>query len=144
MRATLVSALILACQIATTNAEDKPIGPATDSKPSVEDFPPVVVETVPRSGTTNVDAKTNRDIRVTFSKPMTDGDWSWVRVSEETFPRTRGKPHYDQSHKTCVLPVDLEPGKTYAIWLNTDKFQNFKDDKGQPAVPYLLVFETKP
>jgi hypothetical protein len=43
-----------------------------------------------------------------------------------------------------VLPVHLEAGKTYALWLNTDKFQNFKDDKGQPAVPYLLVFATKP
>jgi hypothetical protein len=38
--------------------------------------------------------------------------------------------------------VKLEPGKTYVIWLNSQKFRNFKDKDGQPAVPYLLVFET--
>jgi RNA polymerase sigma-70 factor (ECF subfamily) len=45
--------------------------------------------------------------------------------------------------KTCVLPVKLEAGKTYAIWVNSEKFENFKDDAGRPAVPYLLVFQTK-
>jgi hypothetical protein len=39
-----------------------------------------------------------------------------------------------------VLPVKLEPGRTYALWLNSG---NFKDSGGQRAVPYLLVFETK-
>jgi RNA polymerase sigma-70 factor (ECF subfamily) len=42
------------------------------------------------------------------------------------------------------LPVKLEPGKTYVIWLNSQKFGNFKDTDGKSAVPYLLVFETKP
>ena len=35
------------------------------------------------------------------------------------------------------------PGKTYAIWLNSQKFRNFKDTAGRPAVPYLLVFRTR-
>jgi RNA polymerase sigma-70 factor (ECF subfamily) len=42
-----------------------------------------------------------------------------------------------------VLPVRLEPGKVYAIWLNSGKFTNFKDADGQSAVPYLLVFKTR-
>jgi len=41
-----------------------------------------------------------------------------------------------------VPPVKLEAGKTYAIWLNTPKFKNFRDKKGRSAVPYLLVFRT--
>ena len=36
-----------------------------------------------------------------------------------------------------------EPGKTYAIWVNSEKFNNFKDTGGRSAVPYLLVFKTK-
>lgn len=53
------------------------------------------------------------------------------------------KPRYDTGHKTCVMKVKLEPNKTYAYWLNSAKFQNFKDKQGHPAVPYLLVFQTK-
>jgi len=41
-----------------------------------------------------------------------------------------------------VLPVKLEPGKTYAIWLNSRKFGNFEDSDGRSAVPCLLVFRT--
>jgi hypothetical protein len=40
------------------------------------------------------------------------------------------------------LPVKLKPGKFYATWLNSDKFHNFKDANGEPAVPYLLSFQT--
>ena len=54
-----------------------------------------------------------------------------------------GSPTYEDDKRTCVLPVKLEPGKTYAIWVNSDKFGNFKDADGRSAVPYLLVFRTK-
>ena len=43
-----------------------------------------------------------------------------------------------------LASVKLEKGRTYVIWLNSEKFENFKDASGNPAVPYLLVFETKP
>jgi RNA polymerase sigma-70 factor (ECF subfamily) len=75
---------------------------------------------------------------------MADQTWSWSQVSEETFPKLNGKPSYDKEKRTCTLPVKLEPGKTYVIWLNSEKFGNFKDASGQSAVPYLLAFETKP
>jgi len=83
------------------------------------------------------------EIKVTFSKDMADKSWSWSTASKESFPDVAGKPHYLDDHRTCVLPVKLQPGKTYAIWLNSQKFGNFKDASGQSAVPYLLVFETK-
>ena len=42
-----------------------------------------------------------------------------------------------------MLPVKLQPGRTYAIWLNSENFGNFKDTAGHAAVPYLLIFKTK-
>jgi hypothetical protein len=110
---------------------------------SVKEMPPVVVRTIPQAGDTNVDADKVKEIRVTFSKDMRDKSWSWSQISDETFPKTTGKAHYDKDRRTCVLPVKLEAGKTYVFWLNSLKFGNFKDAGGQSAVPYLLVFETK-
>jgi RNA polymerase sigma-70 factor (ECF subfamily) len=111
---------------------------------SVKELSPAVVETVPRAGDTKVDAAKVTEIRATFSKDMTDQSWSWSQVSDETFPKVAGKIHYEKDKRTCVLPVKLEPGKTYVLWLNSEKFDNFKDADGRPAVPYLLVFETAP
>ena len=108
----------------------------------LEEVPPVVVKTVPEAGSADVDPKTT-EIKVTFSKDMTDNSWSWVQLSDESFPKTDGKPKYLADKRTCVLPVKLEAGKTYAIWVNTEKFENFKDTDGRSAVPYLLVFRTK-
>ena len=83
------------------------------------------------------------EIRVTFSKEMADRAWSWAQVSDDTFPKVTGKPHYEKDRRTCVLPVKLEPGKTYVFWLNSEKFPGFRDTDGRPSVPYLLVFETR-
>lgn len=108
---------------------------------TLESVPPVVVKTVPAAGACDVEASTN-EIQVTFSKKMTDRSWSWSTLSKDSFPEIEGKPKYLKDNKTCVLPVKLEPGKTYAIWINSSKFRNFKDASGKPAIPYLLVFKT--
>lgn len=108
---------------------------------TLESVPPVVVKTVPETGTGGVDP-TLTEIRVTFSKDMQDGSWSWVIFSKESFPKLAGKPKY-LDKRTCMLPVNLEPGKTYAIWLNSQKLGDFKDTDGRSAVPYLLTFRTR-
>lgn len=108
----------------------------------VETVPPVVVKTVPEAGTTDADPGLT-EIKVTFSKEMRDGTWSWAFVNRNAFPPTSGKPKYLEDKRTCVLPVKLQPGKTYALWVNTQGATNFKDAAGQSAVPYLLVFKTK-
>jgi RNA polymerase sigma-70 factor (ECF subfamily) len=85
------------------------------------------------------------EIKVTFSKDMEPGSFSWVQYGKDTFPKTTGKAHYlDNDKRTCVLPVKLEPGHPYVIWLNKQPYTNFVDADGNKAVPYLLVFETKP
>ena len=108
---------------------------------SLESAPPVVVKTVPAAGATHVDATTT-EIRVTFSKPMRDGGWSWTTWGEDTLPEVAGQPRYLPDGRTCVLPVKLKPEKFYATWLNSDKYSNFKDTNDVPAVPYLLTFVT--
>ncbi|HRX85687.1 MAG TPA: Ig-like domain-containing protein [Phycisphaerae bacterium] len=138
-RAKALITVALAVGIGTLVATAADMG----EKPSVATLPPVVVKTVPQSGDTAVDAASVKEIRVTFSKKMTDKSWSWTQISDDSFPEVAGDIRYETDGKTCVLPVKLEPGRTYVSWLNSDRFHNFKDDSGQPAVPYLLVFETK-
>lgn len=103
--------------------------------------PPVVVKTIPEAGAMEVDAGL-KEIRVTFSKEMTDGSWSWSTAgAKDKFPKG-GKIRYEKDGKTCVMPVELEPGKEYVLGLNWGKHGNFKDRDGRPAVSYLLVFKT--
>jgi hypothetical protein len=109
---------------------------------TVESAPPVVVKTIPQAGATDIDPKL-AEIRVTFSKEMQNGTWSWATATKESVPKATGKPKYLADKRTCVLPVKLERGKTYAVWINHDNYKNFKDPSGNSSVPYLLVFRTK-
>ena len=104
-------------------------------------MPPVVVKTVPEAGAKDVTPGLT-EIKVTFSKEMTDGSWSWSTAWQGSAPETVGNPKYEADRKTCALQVRLEPGKTYAYWLNSEKFKGFKDSNGKAAVPYLLAFQT--
>src|SRR3954452_270187 len=106
-----------------------------DDEVTLKSVPPVVVKTVPAAGADDVDPKLT-EIKVTFSKDMEDETWSWTTLSKESFPKLAGKPKYLKDKRTCVLPVKLEAGKTYAIWVNSEKFENFKDADGKSAVPY--------
>jgi archaellin len=114
---------------------------AADDKITLASVPAVVVKAVPQAGSDAIDPATT-EIKVTYSKDMKDKTWSWSTASQDSFPETTGKPHY-LDKRTCVLPVKLKPNSTYAIWLNSENFGNFKDTDGKPAVPYLLVFKTK-
>jgi RNA polymerase sigma-70 factor (ECF subfamily) len=128
-----VVVLFVEC-LAAAQAADK-------DKPNVQTMPPVVVKTVPESGDAKVDPSLT-EIQVTFCKKMKDGTWSWSSAFEKSEPKITGKPHYLEDGKTCALPVQLEPGKTYGFWINSQKFGNFKDADGRSSVPYLLIFET--
>jgi len=131
---TLLTTVVIGaiCQFApqTTRAQD------------VDSIAPVVVKTVPEAGTKDV-APGETEIKVIFSKEMTDQSWSWSTAWQDSTPESIGKPHYDADHKTCVLKVKLEPNKTYGWWINSQRFHGFQDKQGHPAVPYLLVFQTK-
>lgn len=134
MTRAIYPALVVGCILVNGTVRSQEI--------TLESAPPVVVKTVPEAGSGDVDPGTT-EIRVTFSQPMKDGSWSWSTASKATFPKTDGKPRYLEDRRTGILPVKLEPDKTYAIWVNSQKFRNFKGSNGEPAVPYLLVFKTK-
>ncbi|MBX9626695.1 MAG: Ig-like domain-containing protein, partial [Gemmataceae bacterium] len=114
--------------------------------PKLKAAPPVVVKAVPEAGADDVDPAL-AEVKVTFSKPMTDKTWSWSTAPAEfgDLPEIVGDPAvaFDDKLKTCTLKVKLAPNTTYAIWVNSDRFRNFKDADGTPAVPYLLTFRTK-
>ncbi len=111
-------------------------------EPTIATAPPVIVRTVPEAGQTDVDPAL-KEITVTFSKPMRDGNWSWVRISAGSFPKIAGQPSYQADQRTAVLPVALDPGRTYALGLNISPHENFQDQDGRKAIPYLLVFSTR-
>lgn len=104
---------------------------------------PMVIETFPATGSTDVDPSVN-EISVTFNEPMQDGNWSWAYTYKEKFPEMTGQPYYQPGLTKNLLPVKLEPGKEYEIWINSEKFRNFKDLVGNSATPFRLVFKTGP
>ena len=117
------------------------LAPQISRAQDLDSIAPVVVKTVPEAGTKDVPSG-EFEIRVTFSKEMTDHSWSWSSAWENSAPDTIGKPHYDTDQKTCILKVRLEPNKTYGFWINSQSFHGFRDAQDHPAVPYLLTFHT--
>jgi hypothetical protein len=110
---------------------------------SVKAMPPSVVKTVPAAGATDVDPAL-KELSFTFSKEMADGSWSVCQINNENFPQSGdGKIHCLSDKRTCIMPVKLQPGKTYVLWLNRAQFQNFRDTQHNSSIPYLLVFETR-
>ncbi len=125
---------------ATAQADDR-----TDAAdPAIpEDLPPVVLSVVPKVGAVDVDPDV-KEIRVTFSKKMTDKSWSWPTGNKYAAPKVEGGTiHFERDGRTCVMPVKLEPGKTYVVGVNSERFHGFQDTQGHPALPYLIVFRTK-
>lgn len=104
-------------------------------------LPPVVTKTVPESGSMDVPPG-EFEVKVTFSKEMMDGSWSWCTVWDDSTPAGIDSPKYDAARRTCTMKVKLEAGKTYGYWLNTERFRGFQDKDSRMAVPYLLVFST--
>src|ERR1035441_7516081 len=78
----------------------------------IDSIAPVVVKTVPEAGSKNV-APGVVEIKVTFSKEMTDQSWSWSSAWKDSAPEGIEKPHYEADHKTCVLKVKLEIGRAH-------------------------------
>jgi hypothetical protein len=75
---------------------------------------------------------------------LVSGGWAKLSLAEQLGNvGSEVSRAYMEDKRTCVMPVKLEPGKTYVIWINSQKFNYFKDTQNNSAIPYLLVFETK-
>jgi RNA polymerase sigma-70 factor (ECF subfamily) len=109
--------------------------------PTHERSAPRVVALDPPQGATDVDPA-KAVLRATFDRAM-EASWSWVTEGSDTFPPTTGDAYFEADAKTAALPVRLEPGKTYVVWLNSGEFQLFRDLEGSPAAPLRWTFTTR-
>jgi len=103
---------------------------------------PMIVGLTPINGATDVDPSL-KELRVTFNVPMGAG-FSWTGGGEQ-FPTIREgqKPSWSADRKTCVLPVQLEPGKEYRLGLNSPSHKNFQSEGGVPLDPVVYTFRTR-
>jgi hypothetical protein len=58
-------------------------------------------------------------------------------VDRRAGERVRGR----EAH-VAAMRADRAPGKSCAIWVNSERFNNFHDLGNRPAVPYLIAFQT--
>lgn len=124
------------------------IGPACAGEDNtLEGFAPdapVVIETVPRDGEVDVDANLEQ-ITATFSEAMDVDGWSWVTERGRPTPSLIGLPYY-LDETTTVLPVRLEPGTTYGIWVNSPddaELRKFTNSAGVSARAHRIRFTTR-
>jgi len=101
---------------------------------------PTVVTLEPANEATGVDSETVTELRVTFDIDMDTSGYPWTGGGE-MFPKA-GTPKWIDK-RTCVLPVELEPGKSYLLGINAPSFQNFKSEAGVPVVPLTYKFSTQ-
>ncbi len=60
-----------------------------------DDLPPVVLKVEPKVGAKDVDPGL-KEIRVTFSKKMTDKSWSWPTGNKYAAPEDSGPIHFER------------------------------------------------
>lgn len=81
------------------------------------------------------------EIKVVFAQDMNTNGTSVCNNSKKPFPKSVGEPKW-QGKRTLIIPVALEAGTSYELWLNSEKFQNFKLADGKILTPYCLRFTT--
>jgi DNA-binding CsgD family transcriptional regulator len=110
-------------------------GGASSSPPKAS---PKVVATKPSAG--GIIRPGAFTLAVTFDQPMIDGNYSFVQVSPETYPRCEPRPQLSPDARTFTLRCTAEPDHRYELWFNRSPYMNFKSLSGAPAHPYQLRF----
>ncbi len=106
--------------------------------------PPTIVQRTPADGDVEVDAAGVAELIVVFDRPMSTGGFSFCGGGPAFPPVTDGKRPYWKDSKTCVLPVTLEPGRSYRLSLNCPAATNFRSGKGVALRPAPWQFATLP
>ena len=104
--------------------------------------PPRVIETFPPNGAQDVDPSIT-EISVTFNEEMNSDSWAWAYRDKNKVPEMPEDAYYTDQNTKNILPVRLKPNHEYAFWINTGKFNYFRDKSGNPAAPYEFKFKTK-
>ncbi len=103
---------------------------------------PVVVAAVPANGAKDVDPAL-RELRVSFNVPMGRGCSCLLAGASAPGTPDGGVPYWTDDRRTCVVPVELEPGKEYRMRLNGPSHNNFQSAAGVPLEPVLYTFRTR-
>lgn len=102
---------------------------------------PKLLSATPALGAEDVDPATTQLV-FTFDRPMRDQSWSVVGAHDDT-PKVTGSPSYDAERKVLVVPVALEPGRSYRFALNSADKQGFVSSDGVPLAPVAVTFRTR-
>ncbi len=102
---------------------------------------PRVISIVPANGATDVDPDLTA-IKITFSEPMVDKNWSVVGGGPD-FPEITGDISYDKDRIVLTIPVKLKPSWTYRFWLNRGRFDSFRSTRGVPLSSVPVEFKTR-
>jgi len=137
----MLLAVTAAVLIAVTGSRDIAAAAEPNSIEPEVSGPLAIVKTSPEAFAKDVDPATTA-ITVTFNQKMRDGSWSWTGGGE-TYPEPVGSPSYLPDMKTCQRNVKLQPGKVYWIGVNSPSHKNFKNERGEPAPWYIILFATK-
>lgn len=102
---------------------------------------PRVLKTEPANGAKGMEAGTF-DLKIVFSEPMQKGKASIMTPPAGPRLKTIGAPRWDNA-TTFVVPLLLDPAKTYRIGINTGEQKRFVSaGDGTPAVRFELTFST--
>ncbi|MCL2645859.1 MAG: hypothetical protein FWD61_02510 [Phycisphaerales bacterium] len=123
--------------------EKKPL--TTDEKaPADKPVAPLILRMLPANGAVDVDPNTPF-LMLRFNQKMGNG-FSWCQTDPDTFPPFDDKyvdARWLSEHTVALLPVRLEPNKTYFIGLNFSPFTGFRSDgANQPLPAYSYTFKT--
>jgi DNA-binding CsgD family transcriptional regulator len=105
------------------------------------DASPNVVATKPSAGATVAPGPFM--LAVTFDQPMLDGNYSFVQVSDETYPNCETHPQLSADGRTFALRCTARAGQSYEVWFNRPPYMNFKSRGGISAQPYQLKFRAR-
>lgn len=83
-------------------------------------------------------------LTVTYDRPMRDNSWSFVQVSQGSYPDCQGSPVRSADGRSFTLSCIAKPGMRYEVWFNRGKFRNFRSIDGASAMPFGLKFAVKP
>lgn len=103
---------------------------------------PVVVKTEPQSGSADVNPEIG-ELKVRFSQLMDENCREIFSATGARLPFLTGPASLSFDGCTIVMPVSLQPGTVYAVWINGGVSQAFRNINGYSAAPYLLIFETR-
>jgi hypothetical protein len=110
---------------------------------SLDKYPPVVVRTVPVTGSLAVDPVTTTTMEVEFDRPMGPG-YAWWSIDENA-PDNAGVAWVD-SFTNALTGVVLADDLPYQLWINDPfgegDYDKFTDEDGQAALEYPVVFAT--